>query len=85
MDSAEKPVSTSYKTIGCKRGLPREQLLKILILINPKWLSPGRLRNLSDTALLMLIYILSGVQPDTKICDFHVKSKGQLRYSIKYW
>mmetsp|Transcript_65983 Transcript_65983/g.137789 ORF Transcript_65983/g.137789 Transcript_65983/m.137789 type:complete len:340 (+) Transcript_65983:96-1115(+) len=81
--SEDRPLSTSYKTIGSKRPLCKEQIVKALMAIDCKWLNSIRLNPLTDRQLLILLYSLTGLHPQTKISDLMVRTKGAFRQLCK--
>ena len=83
-DSGAKTFPTSCCTVASGRGsLKRVQHLKTLKTINKARLPPALLIGLSDLHVVKLLFVLTGVNPRTRLADFHMADKSEFRLTMR--
>ena len=84
----DQRLSTSYRALGCvfKHGvratIPKKLRASVAMSIDSNEWSVFRLANIDEHEMDMLLFILTGVPPTTRICDLNVKNKGELRRAL---
>ena len=83
-DSGAKTFPTSCCTVASGRGsLKRVQHLKTLKTINKARLPPALFIGLSDLHVIKLLFVLTGVNPKTRLADFHMADKSEFRLTTR--
>ena len=83
-DSGAKTFPTSCCTVASGRGsLKRVQHLKTLKTINKARLPPALFIGLSDLHVIKLLFVLTGVNPRTRLADFHMADKSEFRLTMR--
>ena len=83
-DSGSKTFPTSCCAVASGRGsLKRVQHLKTLKTINKARLPPALFIGLSDLHVIKLLFVLTGVNPRTRLADFHMADKKEFRLTMR--
>ena len=83
-DSGSKTFPTSCCTVASGRGsLKRVQHLKTLKTINKARLPLALFIGLSDLHVIKLLFVLTGVNPRTRLADFHMADKNEFRLTMR--
>ena len=83
-DSGSKTFPTSCCTVASGRGsLKRVQHLKTLKTINIAKLPLALFIGLSDLHVINLLFVLTGVNPRTRLADFHMADKNEFRLTMR--
>ena len=83
-DSCSKTFPTSCCTVASGRGsFKRVQHLKLLKAINKARMPPALFIGLSDLHVIKLLFVLTGVNPRTRMADFHMADKNEFRLTIR--
>ena len=64
-------------------SLKRVQHLKTLKTINQARLPPALFIGLSDLHVIKLLFVLTGVNPRTRLADFHMADKSEFRLTVR--
>ena len=81
--SGSKTFPTSCCTVASGRGsLKRVQHLKTLKM-NKARLPPALFIGLSDLHVIKLLFVLTGVNPRTRLADFHMADKNECRLTMR--
>lgn len=84
-----RKISTTYKALGMvwlhgeKRCTPKRFRASLCAASNSDEYPMVKVSQLEDEHVDLLVYVLSGVLPNTKICDFGVSTKGEARAAIR--
>lgn len=84
-DDSHENLSTSYRYLGGvhKRNprvvIPRKLRSGGLFKIDPAFFSMVALAQLSDFSIDLVVYIMTSMGPQTRVCSLDVKTKGELR------
>ena len=83
-DSGSKTFPTSCSTVASGRGsLKRIQHLKTLKAINKARLPLALFIGLSDLHVIKLLFVLTGVNPSTRLADFRMADKNEFRLTMR--
>ena len=83
-DSESKTFPTSCCTVASGRGShKRVQHLKTLRTINKARLPLALFIGLSDLHVVKLLFVLTGVNPRTRLADFHMVDKNEFRLTMR--
>ena len=83
-DSGAKTFPTSCCTVASGRGsLNRVQHIKTLKAISKARMPPALFIGLSDLHVIKLLFVLTGVNPRTRLADFHMADKSEFRLTMR--
>ena len=81
-------LSSSFRALGCawrhpiNRVTPRKFRQSLLACCDPVEWSMGRTSQFSEDQIDMLLYALTGINPNTRTQDFGAQTKGELRDQV---
>ena len=83
-DSVSKTFPTSCSAVASGRvSLKRVQHLKTLKATNKARLPPALFIGLSDLHVFKLLFVFTGVNPRTRLADFHMADKTEFRLTMR--
>ena len=83
-DSGSKTFPTSCCTVASGCGsLKRVQHLKTLKTINKARVPPALFLGVSDLHVIKLLFVLTGVNPRTRLAEFHMADKNEFRLTMR--